>query len=306
METETIEENDSKYKLGKNSDGTYLTPYQTTVFYNTNPFETAVATLSLKSQPIPHLGMLNDNIDEIWAAVPQFITPDVLLFNKLYKYDAFFTRGFQRILIFVGECDKCGCGNCGDDGEISNCDEHKSLVDSKNIIIYFHLKNFYKYVQVEHGITPAYLMEYYLAFRFPSYSSENINNKTAKYLYRGMISELNNDKNTNLESVIYRMINSYKGFDKLIEYIAHGEAITNERMRLAENRFQLAERKLYKEYKYAKIYNGDLAGELQSIYICEYTKDLDFVVMDDFVNKKIIDLTNKLNIEDKKEIINLQ
>lgn len=95
--------------FGHQSDGSYLTPFNTTYFYREDFFQSCLAGLIDRAQAI----VLSEEVD--WNSLhetPEFITPHVIIFDDTTKEKVplrdlvgFHTRGFQRVIVYSDRID---------------------------------------------------------------------------------------------------------------------------------------------------------------------------------------------------------
>jgi len=97
-----------KITYGHQTDGSYLTPFNTTYFYREDFFQSSLAGLIDRAQLI----ILPEKVD--WKTLhemPQFITPHVVIFDSgeekipLGDLAGFTTRGFQRVMVYSDRID---------------------------------------------------------------------------------------------------------------------------------------------------------------------------------------------------------
>jgi hypothetical protein len=307
----------NKYKYGSNPDGSYLTPYQTTVYYTQTPLEVAIAHLSTveRTQRIPRVvcdaGVAEQQTQReqyaLLAGAAEFITPDVLLFQlnkngvcsdvQPADYQPFYDRGFQHIYVFVGL---------------------ETLPDNTPHntphLTYFNLDSFYDNVHLEAGLTAMYLMEYFLSLHFPSRESidASITYQTATHLYRALLNKSIVSK-TELGQLLLQMISSFKGFEQIDKLIAYGSGISTERERMAISRLEKSYKyeleildvdslntdssadptPITKKYKIAMVYNGDLNSEIMDHIKHPVLNTVDALALYDFKDIKVVCLTDR-------------
>jgi hypothetical protein len=247
-------------KYGLNDKGEYISPYQTTVFYNpASTFETSAAFLAKQAQLIP---VFETSDFSMAADVPEYISPDVVVFSDKFTDDLlqkFLARGFETVHVF----DKMTEPNDG-------------YFDPKSKIVKFGPHNLRDHIGLIRGMLPIYLMEKITCANFSDYKStiinEGVNATAGRYLCVGI-----NHSGQPFGKVILEIASSLKGFEMDAEFTMSGKMTCEIYEKLARNRIYSAHiydvelkdpfgssENLIKK-RIAAIPGPDLAGEIANL-----------------------------------------
>ncbi len=220
---------DNVPKYGLAGDGSYLTPFATTVVYHPkSQFEDVAAFLVDRGQLIPKPN--SEDCVEI-AYTTEHPSPNVLIFGTDLSMEAlqgFFKRGAESIHIFSQE------------------PTAKYSDDSR--VVVFRLDGFYDHVNLIPGLLAVYIMEKVILGNFPDYQSNinpNVNPTTGKYFCCGLKANCSTPG-----AFVLQMCSQYKGFELESQYTFEGRAIIREREKFVKRLI----------YKYGREYTIPSAG----------------------------------------------
>lgn len=227
-------------QLGPTADGGYNTPYAVTVFYNElDLFQTGVAVFAARSQAIPVSSACGD---ENLADVPEHPSPDLVVFGQIPGgADAYFRRGFQRVLLIANESDAAS-----------------THVDPRVVTITY-AQLFTGYVEPIESMNAFYIMELLSCGRYPAHISQvnDVTHEDGK-LFSAYIKRT---FGKGAAAEIFRLGTRFNGFDIAAKYCERERGIAEERLRIAKLRIT----KAVTRDDCVFVYGGDLRNELVSI-----------------------------------------
>lgn len=289
MSDETKIKQEAKYGLC--SDGTYLTPYNFTVIYDSkSDFETAVAFLCEEAQVAPADG----TFDEIMVLC-EHPTPYLILFGTKFSLDLkkFLQKGFCNIKIFLYE---------------DQSTNMKLESDDNGKITTFRLDDLYKNFKPVRGAISIYILELIKQTTFQNTTSmmnnPEITPQNGKYF-------LDSIKFTGQElgEMLLKICSTVRGFDMINELILRGKSIDDFCTTLANIRINNGLTYKIGEHCVCAILSTDLTEKIiMQIPKNEKLKNIDYVILYNMVINKVsttlvpgFDLTfisDKINILD--------
>lgn len=214
---------ETQEKYGPNDKGEYISPYQTTIFYNpASTFETSAAFLAKQAQLIP---VFETSDFSMAADVPEYISPDVVVFSDKFTDELlqkFLARGFETVHVF----DK-------------TAEPTDGYFDPRSKIVKFGPYNLRDHIGFIRGMLPIYIMEKITCANFSDYKStiinDGVNALAGRYLCVGV-----NHSGQPFGKVILEIASSLKGFELDAEYTMSGKMTCEIYERLARNRIYSA------------------------------------------------------------------
>ncbi len=198
-------------------DGTYLTPFRITVFYNPHSaFETAIAVLSERAQ----LGAcdVGVNTTDVYITPPEHPTPEVLAFgNTLARndIDELLARGIELVHILLYH-----------DGQKDAYMDDGVMYDQR--IICFAIEDLYMHMLPVNNLAAVHLLEHLTCATFPTYKPTNadVSRTTGLCLITALGFQLaGRPKSTPLGLSILELCSGIDGFDKISEAVLKGKTI---------------------------------------------------------------------------------
>lgn len=220
-------------KLGPNIDGTYITPYQVTIFYHpTSLFESAVAAVSAQAQSIP----LSAEINPARAIeLCEHPSPEALIFGTEFSREEIMlllNRGFKIVHIF-GDDDDGKYDEAGDD--LLRGRTHK-IFDER--VVTFSANEIYDHLVLD-GFATLYVLEHILHHTFAQYVGvvDDVDSAAGKYfIYRlNMLAQV---RALSPQQILRRLCSSIKGIEETKLMVVEGRALFEHRESVANEQLE--------------------------------------------------------------------
>lgn len=199
-------ENYGPVENGLSGGSEYLTPYQTTIFYNpASTFETAVAFLSDRAQLIP----IDPLVDPVGAY--EHPSPNVVIFGTDFSNETLielFDKQFQHIHVFIPT------------GTVSK------YADDPRVTT-FTIDEIYDHVELISGMVSSFILEHIILATHPGFKgmfSAEVTSETGKHFLRALTDD-SVESGVHLGVSLLNLCKSgYRGFDNVKSMVIAGQS----------------------------------------------------------------------------------
>ena len=225
-------------KLGPAPDGSYFTPYQTTIVYSADDlFQITVATLAEHAQVIELIP--GADLSTI-ADVCEHLSPEVVLFGSQWTVEyieSFYKRGFQFVHV-MNDASTCA-STCASNGAITATSICEIINEKFTRAVAFDMSEIAQHVNIVHGAIAAYLLELLMIGRC-KYTPifDNVTVSDGKWFAIGIESLA--ATGVHLPDKIKSICETFRGFDIIGDIIKLGYSDNQVRLKIASEKLSHA------------------------------------------------------------------